>query len=295
MDLIENPWAKYEDKADNNVPTATYQIYSFIGDYLTREQSTHVDRASSAGMCVKRRWFQRRGIVGTPMTPRKEINFLLGDLAEKAMLFFISKACVGPGKLYSEIDLGEPAGTTFFQGKEIINYKQKDLSFQLDGLPITAHADGFGKRNSDNEWELIECKSASNYGFDDFKKIGPKDYLKQSHALMMTDEARKMSVKSVRFFFLRKETGHLWDRFYEWDVEIAKSVVKDYRIARRDEEPARPFNEVEETFRKKPTGRKVLPFPCAGYCSYTGKCFPGSKIEWKEDQFKNMKPIFIKE
>lgn len=57
-DLIKNPYASLEDRADELIPTATKQIYDFIGDYLNRPKDTNVNRASSAPMCVRRRWYQ---------------------------------------------------------------------------------------------------------------------------------------------------------------------------------------------------------------------------------------------
>ncbi len=284
--LIKNRWAKWEEKQDETVPTATNQIYEFIDDYLKRGHGT-ANRASSATMCVKRRWYQNQGIEGTPLTPRKIVNFFLGDLTERTLVFFIKEALVGPGKLYSQVDFGEPAGDIEFQGKPITAYKQKTLMTKIGHLNIPGHADGFGKRNSDGKWELIEIKSAADYGFDEFKETGPGDYLKQSHILMMSDYAIDLGVNDVRFFYLKKNTGNLWDRLFPFDIEIANKAGAEFILADGDVEPDKPFQLAEETYYKKPTGRTVAKFPCS-YCNYLERC-QGPY----EKEFKSGKPVFV--
>jgi len=292
--LLKNPFAQFDEQSTPMIPTGTLQIYQGIHDYLEERNSTNVARASSANMCIKRRWFQRRGEKSDPLTPRKLVNFMLGDLSERTLLYFIKRGCVGPGKLYSDVDFGESLGSITFQEKQIELYKQKTMSFKIGDLTITGHADGFGRRNVDGKWELIECKSAADYGFREFQGNGPGDYLKQSHALMMMDEAEQRNIKSVRFFYLRKSTGHLWDRLHEWSDELGEDVMRDYIRANKDDEPEAPYDFVEERSRGKPTGRWTVPWQC-GYCGFRNKCKPGGKLEWKPDQFGNNKPAFIYE
>ena len=286
-DLIKNPLS--EDSIDATIPTATYSIYSFIHDYLRRDpkDSTHINRASSATLCPKRRWYQKQGFEGTPLFPRKMINFLLGDLSEKTMQFFIQKGCVGPGKLYSKIDFGIPIGEFPIQGKTIMIYQQEDLTAQIGDLTVTAHVDGWGKRNSDNKWELIECKSAADYGFDKFKDEGPGDYLKQAHVNMKTTKAIELGVNSVRFFYLRKNTGHLWDRLFNFDQTLFDEVIEEYRIANSEQMPKAPYTLQPEMFRGKPTGRTVAKFPCT-YCNYIKECHGEYKLE-----FKGLTPVYV--
>jgi len=286
--LVENAFSKWEEKPDPIVPKATYEIYNYINEYLGRKPDTHVNRASSASMCFKRRWYQRNNYPSTPLTPRKLVNFLLGDLSEKTMQHFIKEGCVGPGKLYSEVFFGKEIGKFKIQGKDIIVYEQEDLTAQLGEITVTCHVDGWGLRNSDKQWELIECKSAADYGFDSFVTNGPGDYLKQSTVNLRTDKAFELNALSVRFFYLKKNTGHLWDRVFNFDLELSKDVEQEYFLANSDKEPKRPHVPQPEKFRGKPTGRKVLPWQC-GYCSYTETC-------WKNEaslEFKNNKPIWV--
>lgn len=292
LTLIENPFAAFEDKADPLVPTATLQVYQFINDYLTRGQDTHVNRASSATMCFKRRWYQRNAHAASPLTPRKIVNFLLGDLVERVMQYFVLEGCVGPGKLYSEVIFGKPIGSLKLQGKEIILYEQEDLTAEIGGLTITAHVDGWGKRNSDGKWELIEIKSAANWGFKDFQENGAKDYLKQAHVNLQTNKAKELGANEVRFFFLRKETGHVWDRLHKFDDLLAQEVAEEYKLSNQVEEPKAPHMLKEELFRKKPTGRTIATFPCS-YCPYLEKCHGKYTLEFKPDQFGNYSPVYV--
>ena len=295
-DLVENPFTIEEDKLDSLIPTATLEIYNFIAGYLERKEPGTVNRASSATMCVKRRWYQHRGYQASPLTPRKSINFLLGDLTERCLAYFISEACVGPGKLYSEIDHGEIIGSIHFQGKELKIYKQKELKIKINNdLIITGHCDGMGKRNSDGQWELLEYKSSSNYGFDSFKRDGAKDYLKQAHALGMSDLAKERNVQSVRFFFLRKETGNCWDRLELFHPAI-NAVVRNEFLAVLGPEMEAPFKLKVETEgrgkKKTETGRYIAEFPCS-FCSYLLYCKGPHDIEFKKTQGGGLKPVYI--
>jgi len=288
MDSVHNPYSSTDDRADRSIPTASLQIYDHINSTLARADSTHINRASSASMCVKRRWYQGRGIKGEATNPRKIMNFALGDLTERVLLSFIKDGLVGEGKLYKKVDLGKRLGSLIVQGREIDIHEQEELKVEEDGLPlITAHADGFGLRNADNKWELIEIKSAADYGFKEFQKVGAKDYLKQAMTVLSTTKARTLEAKEVRFFFLRKSTGHIWDKFEPFDAALWSSVRTEFLTASSETEPSAPYAAYEVK------GRKLLSFPCAGYCPYTKVCQGNYDIEWKVDQWGHYRPTYV--
>lgn len=268
-------------------PTATNQIYDFIGQYMGRSESSNVNRASSAPRCYKSRWYQGRGFPGEAITPRAIVNFTLGDLSEHTVKFFISRACLGPGKLYSEVNFGNPIGSfTVQNGKEITLYDQETLTAAIGDILVTAHVDGWGKRNSDGRWELIEVKSAADFGFEEFKESGPGDYLKQAAVCLATTKAKELGATEVRYFYLKKNTGHLWDRLHTPSPELFQDVVEEYRLANSLEEPKAPYNAMPEVFRSKPTGRFVFPWQC-GYCAFITRCHPTAQME-----IKNGKPKY---
>jgi len=286
-----NPFTD-DDKYDPYVPTATLEIYEHINSDMSRKDSDHVNRASAATMCVKRRWYQRKGTVGKPLTPRKIVNFLLGDLTEKVLAHFIHQANVGPGKMYSEVDFGKVTGTFEFNDYTFNLYKQDTVHTKIGDIDVTGHADGYGKRNSDGKWELIEIKSAANYGFKLFKELGPEDYLKQAHVLMASDKCKELGITEVRFFYLRKETGNLYDRLHAWDEAMWEGVKEDYRTSAGDDEPPAPYGKEPILFRKKPTGEWGVNWRCS-YCPYMDTCQGPSEIKWKKDQFGTQKPVHI--
>lgn len=279
--VVENPFAKFEDKADPTVPTATLQIYNGINRALARGPDVHINRASSATMCFKRRWYQKNKYEATPLTPRKIVNFTLGDLSEKTVLHFVVQFCVGEGRLYSEVMLGEVEGDFPIQGGyKVLTYKQENLTAQVGKILVTAHVDGWGKRNADGEWELIEVKSSADYGFDSFKDGGPGEYLKQAMVNLKTSKAIELGARHVRFFYLKKNTGHLWDRLYSFDPVLFEEVVQEFAIADGPNLPKTPYMLKVETFKNKPTGRTIAAFPCS-YCSYLRECQGEYEIDFK--------------
>lgn len=103
----------------------------------------------------------------------------------------------------------------------------------------------------------------------------------------MTGKAKELGATEVRFFFLKKQTGNLWDRLYPVEESMKAEVIEDYRKANADAEPETPYSPIEETFRSKPTGRRVLPWQCH-YCPYTAACQTNATMEWK-----NNKPLWV--
>ena len=304
--LVENPYALWDDRADPTVPTATRQIYEYIAGELGRKETGSVLRASAATYCPKRRWYQRQGFAGTMFTPRKLINFMLGDLMEMVMLYWIKQACVGDGKLYRAVEFGTKSGEFCINRggtpRVVELYDQPTLTTRVPAtttdpeLIVTAHADGFGQRQSDGQWELIEVKSAANWGFQDFKTGGPQDYLKQAHTVMASDECRAKAVCGVRYFYGRKETGHPWDRFYPFDPATWQAVAQEYRAVQAAAEMPAPISLVPEMKGRRPniqpTGRSVAQFPCT-YCPYLERCQGKHTVEWGKDQWGNMRPKFL--
>ena len=292
-----NKWAKFEDKADFTIPSGTNQVYNYIGEELMSRDSTDVMRCSAATMCLKRRQLQRMGTKGTPLTPRKLVNFMLGDLTEKVLNHFIKKSCVGEGKMYSEVVFGDPKWSFPLQGEDVWIYDQPTWHNKInEDISITGHPDGVGKRNSDGKWELIEIKSAANWGFNSYKKDGPGDYLKQAHALMMCDEAMALGIGNVRFWYLRKETGHIWDSSHDYDMALANLVLEEYIKTSGNTPIPAPHHIVPEIKGrgkvKIPTGRKTAKFPCT-YCPYLEECHGKFELDWGKDQFGNGKPIYL--
>lgn len=266
------------------------QILQWAKRNLDRDEVGTANRASSAPSCILKRWYKNQGVVGEPMQPRALLVFAFGDLVEHMLKYLIAKACVGRGKLYSEVDFGKKVGSFTVGGREFDIFEQEKLVYKIGSVRVSAHPDGWGKRNSDGRWEVIEIKSASDYGYDLFVG-GADEYINQPAAIMLSPRAKKLKVAGVRFFFARKETSHIHDRFVPRSKAIERQVIAEYRAAAARKKPKRPYDPVPEMTgrspNKRPTGREKLQYPCS-YCEYKGRCFANLKME-----FQGSKPVWV--
>lgn len=258
---------------------ATVEIFEWAREILGRKEVGTANRCSSADACVRQRWMQNHGIQGEPMLPRSLLVFATGDMVEHVMKYLIAQANVGPNKLYSEVDFGKKDGTFTIQHREFDIYKQEDLTFTINSeLTISGHADGWGRRNSDGQWELIEIKSSSFQGYLKFLK-GETNYRKQLQALMMTNKAQALKVKSVRLFYMNKNTSDIFERSYEFDGLMGDEIKIEYLLTNKDEMPDIPdAPDIGPEIDKK-TGKTKLGWRCS-YCDYKKNCFPTMIIEY---------------
>ncbi len=298
--LVSNPWACLEDKPDFSIPTATLEIYKFISTILDNGKGD-VNRCSAANLCPRRRMYQGRGEIGEPLTPRKFINFLLGDLTERVVKYLIEQSLVGEGKLFTTVKFGRITGSFEFNGHTFKTYDQLDWGFKLGDMTITGHPDGIALNNK-GEWELLEVKSFANYGFDGFKEEGAGDYRRQMHALMLCDQAKELGINKCRFFGLRKETGHLWDLVEAYDEAESGKVVDAFTrvnaaIKDKSIDIKAPFGYIDEMVGqgrgrpKVPSGRKTIGFPCT-YCPFKRQCKGEYEVEFVEG-YGGTKPQYI--
>lgn len=298
MSLFENPWAGIEEPTEEKFPELTIQIYDWIGNAFGRKKDDNIFRASNGEKCPRQLWYQKNGYDALAASPRMYVNFILGDLTEHVVKFAIKHGCVGPrgSKRYSEVIFGEKIGAFPIQNGYLIDiFDQKSVRTQVGDKEVIGHCDGYGRRNIDGKWELIEVKSTSNFGFGAFKKDGKCDYRGQVHVYMRSDEAKALGgIDETNFIYLRKETGTLWDRVYSFDEGIWRDVVRRFQVADKKEPPERPYELIEETKYKKPTGRLVAPWQCA-YCPYIYHC-QGNDIhkDFAVGQHGSHKPIFYK-
>lgn len=270
---------------------ATIEIHEWVRENIIRNRTdSDANRASAAPQCVRKRWYRNHGFKGEELQPRMSLVFMLGDLVEHAMKYLIKQANVGPDKLYKEVDFGEKVGEFPAQGRAFDIYRQEGLSIKIDGSDdVSGHPDGWGLRNSDSKWEVIEVKSSADIGYDRFARGETPDYIKQVHAIMMSSRAKELGADSARFFYWNKNTSHICDRLYQYNPAIAYEVAQEYKVAAGSEIPNRPYSGVYEMFRTKPTGRTILPWQCS-YCDLVTEC----QTEFKRVIEKG-KPIYVKE
>lgn len=276
---------------DEKISEGSSQIYQWASEYLSKREIGTANRCSSAPQCVRKGWFQNKGERGEDLQPRQVLVFGLGDLVEHWMKDLIAKSCVGPGKIYSEVDFGKVVDKFIVQHREFNIYEQDELSIHINDFVISGHPDGWGKRNEDGQWELIEIKSAASYGFEDFVK-GEIGYLEQVYALSMSTKAIQLGVDSARFWFMNKNTSAIFDRLYKIDPNEQKRVKTEFLQRNGPEMPPVPVSPdigpINEMVRRVPTGRKILGWKC-GYCDYKAKCWPDAKLEFS----KTNRPVWV--
>jgi hypothetical protein len=285
--------------ADTGDGAITFAINNHIRGVLAKSPiDTYVTRASSAGKCSRQLWFKKNGqLIDKVMEPRTQHLFRSGHISEVVLLNDMLESCVGPGKPFAELYCGEVDGEVEIGGVVYKTFKQLPWSFKLpNGEIVTAHPDAIARLHN-GEWELIDAKTYSSFGFMKFENMDTpaieavEDYKYQAHALMGCDEAKELNINRFRFVGIRKDTSHLADRLIHFDQSILDFVIKNYIEALSEKMPDRAYAaEAEMEGRKpnkKPTGREILGWRCS-YCAYTQSCWPNVQTE-----FKSGKPILI--
>jgi hypothetical protein len=243
--VVENSSYKIIDRQETSSSVVADQIYSYFENEVRSGRAeydqTFINRASSANLCPRRLWYKANGHPVTESNGRRGFLFMHGDIAECAINNIMLKACVGDGLLYKRLLFGEQTALFELNNRELKTFKQQTLTTHItDTIKVYGHPDGMGELH-DGTMELIEFKSAANYSFDLFKREGPGDYLMQAHCLMMSEEAKAAGIKSVRFVFVRKETSHVFDKVYKFDINIANKVTVHFKKANSKVIPDRPY------------------------------------------------------
>jgi hypothetical protein len=150
-----------------------------------------------------------------------------------------------------------------------------------DGFKSTLN---LGKHKIDGTHDLIMHKRV-----DDIKSASPwsynnkfKDYetLKEHDAFgyigQLAGYSKALGVEPGGWWVVNKGTGE-FKYVSAWDMAVDRQDILDDIEKKADKLEAntfeRCFEPVEETFRKKPTGNKVLSEEC-GWCKYRYKCWP---------------------
>lgn len=295
MSQLKNPFFDIDTNSEENVTPITLAIYQGVMDDQNATRSDAILRPSSSGKCARALWYQRNKYEATPIAGRAHLSFMAGHISEDVMKHFIVKYCVGDGKPFKSVSFGEPVRTFWVGGEEVTQYKQITTRTVLpSGLELPGAIDGLVQYHDDS-WAIMDCKSASDYGFAEVKKTNdPGDYKYQAHCYMFSDVGLKYNVTKFLFMYMRKTTGHLHDFLIHMDPLVINEIDRRFLRASGDVPPDREHSPEIETYYKKPTGRKTLCWQCS-YCAYNTHCWPGAKKDFKKDQFGNYKPVLVVE
>lgn len=150
-----------------------------------------------------------------------------------------------------------------------------------DGFKSTLTA---GKHKIDGTHDLImdrkvdDIKSASPWSFKNkFKDyVTLKDHDSFGYIGQLAGYAKALGVEPGGWWVINKGSGE-FKYISAWDMKVEVDDIIDSIKNKADElernEFKRCFEPVEETFRKKPTGNKILGDEC-GWCKYRYKCWP---------------------
>jgi len=213
-------------------------------------------RASNVGRPLCQLQMEKTGAMGESQPYNAKMRNLFGDLIEAAAVLVLKSS-----------------------GVEVTN-EQKSVRYNVsDGT----HIDGTFDVEIDNKiWDI---KSASPFAFEHkFKKgfnaLAKGDtfgYVSQGYVY-----SEAVSKKFGGWIVINKSTG-------EWtvtetpldDTEYKDKAIKEIEDTVKSVKDNKPFErcftDVEETYRRKPTGNRVLGFECS-YCSYKKACW-GDEIQ----------------
>ncbi len=126
---------------------------------------------------------------------------------------------------------------------------------------------------------VTDTKSASqysyNYKFTDWQTLAENDSF--GYVAQGVGYAKALDKKFNGWFVVNKSTGEFKFVPYEADEEYNEKLLKklEHKLDKlEDNKFNRCFDPVEETFRKKPTGNKILPMECK-FCDYKFDCWKG--------------------
>ena len=274
---------KYLDKVSKSPVQADKKLVEEFGEacknallkqFTDDRRSKFEIRMSNAGRPLCQLQMEAKGVKGEGQPYNVKIRNTFGDLIEALALFIMKSAGVN------------------------VKNEQKKVTYEFEGNKIE------GKQDVEIENKIWDIKSASPYSFDrkfgsGFEEVAKDDafgYVPQGY---LYSESEKMPFGG--WIVINKSTG-------EWTVCETPIDDNEYRVkalasaeenitAIENKTPfERCFKDIEETFRTKKTGNKVLGMACT-FCPYKLPCW-GSKLQLlpqQQSQGKNPKWVWYTE
>lgn len=172
-------------------------LESFYAERSKPKYKVNVFRASSAGYCERRLGYDKLGVVGDPITPRRAAVFRHGHIIDSAL----------------KADLAAVLGDRF------INLDQ--LPFNecfIEGVRITFTPDGAFQTDT-GDIGIVEIKTMSDFGFE----RALKGQIDRSYLCQAWVYAHGTSFNPIVFVCYRKETSHFCEVIF--DRNAANVVV----------------------------------------------------------------------
>jgi len=272
---------KYLDKVSKSPVQADKKLVEEFGEacknallkqFTEDRRSKFEIRMSNAGRPLCQLQMEAKGVKGEGQPYNVKIRNTFGDLIEALALFIMKSAGVN------------------------IKNEQKKVTYEFEGNKIE------GKQDVEIENKIWDIKSASPYSFD--KKFGEEGGFQEvvrddtfgyaSQGFLYSESQNK---DFGGWIAINKSTG-------EWAVCETPKLVEPYKSeaikkaednvkAIKDGVPfKRQYDAIEEKFRGKPTGNKVLGLACS-FCPYKLPCW-GSKLQLlPQQQSKGKSPKWV--
>ena len=272
---------KYLDKVSKSPVQADKKLVEEFGEacknallkqFTEDRRSKFEIRMSNAGRPLCQLQMEAKGVKGEGQPYNVKIRNTFGDLIEALALFIMKSAGVN------------------------IKNEQKKVTYEFEGNKIE------GKQDVEIENKIWDIKSASPYSFD--KKFGEEGGFQEvvrddtfgyaSQGFLYSESQNKdfggwIAINKSTGELAVCETPKLVEPYKSEAIKKAKDNVK----AIKDGAPfKRQYEAIEEKFRGKPTGNKVLGLACS-FCPYKLPCW-GSKLQLlPQQQSKGKSPKWV--
>ena len=247
------------DKAssgETTISTSTVnQICKDVRDAVVRQfgggnkRDGFAFRMSNVGRPSCQLWFEKnKPQEALPKPTTFVMNMMLGDIVEAVFKGILREA----GVQYEDskrvtLDIGEDSPQRVVTG---------EYDIVIDGA-------------------VDDVKSASDWSYRN--KFESFDTLKDGDAFgyvsQLAGYAKASGKKAGGWWGINKQDGNF--KYVPANIDVEKEVkkIKDNIRTVENDDFKRCFDPVEETFRGKPTGNKILPITCR-FCSYRKACHP---------------------
>lgn len=258
IELMVNSFLTRYNRGEEDIPPPLIKEFSagieknFLTNMARSKHDKFTLRMSSLGKPLCQIQMEKAGAPRHPVDePLAPVRFATGDMLEHWLIMILKAA----GVPVEAVDINtklELAGQTINGTADII----------IDGI-------------------LYDIKSASSYGFNKFSERGGfLDVLENDTFGYVTQGylySKAIGKPFGGWIVINKNDGAIAVcETPQEDTKYARDAVKkgeDAVIAiMESSEFKRCFEDEEETFRKKPTGNRVLPFVCS-WCDYKHSCW----------------------
>jgi len=208
-------------------------------------------RMSNIGRPYCQLWFDKnKPEEGIDMPANFLMNMMIGDIVEAVFKGVLTEAGV---------DFSDGFKSTLTVGKHKIDGTH-DLIMDKR-VDVIKSASPWSYKNKFKDYETLKAH-------DSFGYIG-----------QLAGYSKALGVEPGGWWVLNKATGE-FKYVSAWDMAVDRQDILDDVEDKADKlaqnKFERCFEPVEETFRKKPTGNKILGEEC-GWCKYRYKCWPSLK------------------